>query len=332
MEDIFQILTKLPFIKGKCVLATIIHVEGSAYKKEGSCMLIEEDGQQIGMLSAGCLEEDLTWKAKQVMIDGDAKIFTYDMKEETDMSWGQGAGCNGILHILLEPMNEKLKKCLLQLASHLDDGHSVLHIKQFDHNDQLIATCYLPEKGEPFADDLPYTQKYKEPLKSGLYDSNQYIHLYKPKPRLYVFGAGHDARPFVELAANTGFSVTVCDWRPALCDKRHFPKASKIIIGFPNEIVKEVTFTRNDFVVIMTHHFQRDKELLATITSKDLAFLGILGPQKRTARLLEQDDIPPGISSPIGMEIGAIGAEEIAVSIVAEMIYALRKRATVMVT
>ncbi|MFB7302314.1 XdhC family protein [Heyndrickxia sporothermodurans] len=333
MDDIFQILSKLSLIKGKSVLATIIHVEGSAYKKEGSCMLIADDGSQIGMLSAGCLEEDLRWKAEQVFLDGTARIFTYDMKDETDLAWGQGAGCNGILHILLEPINQLLMENLFMLKTCLDEGDSVLQIKQFDNDFNLVSTSFFSEKGKTFGDKCPYSIEVNDFIQSGLMTienlSPAFIHLFKPKPRLVLFGAGEDAKPLVHIADYTGFNVILCDWRPSLCNKENFPRAQKIIQGFPQEIYEKINLTQQDFVVIMSHHFQRDKEFLSLIKNDKLSFLGILGPKKRTVRLLDGTEIPPWISSPVGMDIGSKGAEEIAISIVAEMIKVLRKRTTV---
>lgn len=330
MEDILEILDQLPFSKKKTVLATIIHVEGSAYKREGSCMLIAEDGTQIGMLSAGCLEEDVSWRAKEVLEKDEATVITYDLRDETDLAWGQGSGCNGILSILLQPVNERINEQLMRIKTLLDEGESILHIKRFSKDFKLISEWYCPTNGEPFGDEaFIWNPPEKFPEKDGLFYTDElnhlYIHIYRPRPRLIVFGAGEDAKPLVNIAAEVGFSVTVCDWRPALCNQMNFPNAKCFEIGFPHELGNKLSFTNNDFVILMTHHFHRDKELLSFLKQKDLNYLGVLGPRKRTARLLEEKEVPDCIFSPVGMNIHARGAEEIAISIVAEMIQILRE-------
>lgn len=332
LDDVLEILPALPLIKEECVLATIIHVEGSAYKREGSCMLITKGGKKIGMLSAGCLEEDLQYQAEDILMEGMPRVLIYDMRDETDLLWGQGAGCNGRLHILLEPLNDKLLTHLMRLRTLLDKGDSVIHIKQFTQDFQLIASSYFPQQHTSFGDPFSLVEKISL-SKSGLYfidnDNPLFIHQYKPKPRLFIFGAGQDAKPLVNIASQIGFSITLCDWRPLLCNQNHFPFANNFIVGFPKEVCDRIAFTKDDFVVVMTHHFQRDKELLALLRNEELSYIGILGPRKRTERLFGNGSIPSCIASPVGLEIGAKGAEEIAISIVAELIQVLRKKVKV---
>jgi len=155
--------------------------------------------------------------------------------------------------------------------------------------------------------------------------SSLFVFRYEPKPRLVLFGAAPDARPLAALAAAAGFSVLVSDWRPALCDQRYFPDADSILVGFPEETIPEITFSPYDFVVVMTHHLKRDQELLRLLSMKRFRYLGILGSKGRTERLLS--DVPIAVKAhyPVGLDIGAEGPEEIAVSIVAELIAVLRK-------
>ena len=281
------------------------------------------------MLSAGCLEEDLKWKAKQVLESGKAQIYTYDMQDETDLSWGQGAGCNGILHIFIEPLTRTLRQNLMKLKAFLDAGISVLHIKQFNGNFEFLRGGYFPQNGEPFGDAFPAFMIEKLFGKSDTRSTDKngqfYSYHYRSRPRLILFGAGPDAKPLVRFAAQTGFSVTVYDHRPALCNRENFPEAEQCITGFPDGADQNLDIVEKDFAVIMTHNFQKDKELLRILMHKKLSYLGILGPCRRTERLLEGKEIPPWISSPAGINIHAKGAEEIAISIIAEMIKVLRK-------
>ena len=314
----------------KSVLATIVHVEGSSYLKEGTSMLFQENGENIGMLSAGCVEADIAERVKELFDTEHVLTVTYNLKEEGDAGWGQGAGCNGILYILLEPVTAGVKQNLLLVKRHLDNRNPVLHIKKLDKNFIQTTSFYVQKTGETFganSDELSFTTDDWNGRKSGIQLSNgsllTYAHLYKPKPRLVIWGAGADAKYLVSLAANTGFSVTLCDWRPALCNKEHFPLAEEIHIGFPEEVDKQLSIQSDDFVVIMTHNFSRDQEILSLLKSKAIKYIGVLGSKKRTLRLLNAD-ISSRIHSPVGLSIGAVGPQEIAVSILAELIQNLR--------
>ncbi|MGP6195198.1 XdhC family protein [Priestia megaterium] len=314
----------------KSVLATIVHVEGSSYLKEGTSMLFQENGENIGMLSAGCVEADIAERVKELFDTEHVLTVTYNLKEEGDAGWGQGAGCNGILYILLEPVTARMKKNLLRVKRHLDNRNPVLHIKKLEKNFTQTTSFYVEKTGETFganSDASSFATDDWNGRKSGIQLSNcsllTYAHLYKPKPRLVIWGAGADAKYLVALAVSTGFFVTLCDWRPALCNKEHFPLAEEIHIGFPEEVDEHLSVQRDDFVVIMTHNFYRDQEILSLLKSKTVKYIGVLGPKKRTLRLLNTD-IPSHIHSPVGLSIGAVGPQEIAVSIVAELIGTLR--------
>ncbi|WP_042347938.1 XdhC family protein [Bacillus massiliigorillae] len=321
MEDIYRILDVIEDPKKK-VLATIIHVEGSAYKKEGSSMLFFEDEKQIGMLSAGCLEIDLAIQAQEVLQKQMVISLQYDMSEETDLAWGQGAGCNGKINILLEPVTEQLHEDLILVKKLLASNKTVSVLKKYESGEYL----FIPMDGEPFGrwsgqiPDIDYS------MKSGVMGAHPiFQHTYQPKPRLIVFGAGPDAIPLVSLAAETGFSVSVYDWREELCQKKNFPVANQLFVGSPADYMKNISFSYNDFVLIMTHHFQHDQKILLSLINKRICYLGVLGPKERTKRLLMQETIPNWIHSPVGKSIGAKGPVEIAISVVAEMIEVWRK-------
>lgn len=321
MEDIYSILD---IIDSPCekVLATIIDVKGSAYKKEGSMMIFLEDGSHIGILSAGCLEADLSYRAAEVLKKGTISAVHYDMSDETDYHWGQGAGCNGTITILLEWVDERLKGDLLKLKKLLQANIPVLAIKKVG---ELGEYLFLPKEGEPFGwwdGEIP---EESVEVRSGMVPEMPiFQHLFQPKPRLIVFGAGADAKPLVSLAAKTGFNVLICDWREEYCRKNDFPEANQFIVGFPSEIREKINFLPLDFVVVISHQFQRDQEILMNLPINKVRYVGVLGPRERTNRLLRRKEIPNEVHSPAGISIGARGPEEIAVSIMAELIKSWR--------
>lgn len=345
MEELHEILKVLQTSSFPAVLATIIRVEGSAYRKEGTCMLLLPDGSEVGVLSAGCLEVDLAARAQAVLASGESRTFVYDMSAEDDLSWGQGAGCNGVIHVLLEPVDAALRGHLLQMQACLAGGLSVLVVKRLTADGAVAGYGFLPEIGPSFGKWDGSTTERLETLRDELWERMKverqngvraipglaeaaYWQLVQPKPRLVLFGAGPDAKPLATFAAQAGFSVTVADWRPAACSVTHFPQADVLVQGLPAELVEQIPFTPRDSVVIMTHNFQRDQELLQLLRRKQIGYLGVLGPRRRTMRLLGEADVPEEVHSPVGLPIGAEGPEEIAVSILAEVIQKRRRFAT----
>ncbi|TSB48314.1 XdhC family protein [Alkalicoccobacillus porphyridii] len=326
MDDFYTILDVLERIDYPATLATIVQVDGSAYKKEGASMVIQHDGERFGILSAGCLEEDLT---ARVLQGETARKLTYDMSEEGDFSYGAGAGCNGTIHVLLERLDEQYVQDLRKVKECLDRGQSVLIVKQITS----VGHLFLLDSGEVLAskpsiatsDITKLAQCFHDPLiLKGINTSDFiepiYVQRVLPKPRLIVFGAGEDARPLVSMAAKIGFEVWVSDWRPALCNNERFPSAKKLVQGFPAELIQLLSINSTDSIVVMSHHFHHDQTFIQRLKQKNIRYLGILGSSKRTARLFHGMGVPDFVCSPAGLSINAQGAEEIAVSIIAQLI------------
>lgn len=334
MEEIHEILNALSLSSEKDVLATIIRVEGSAYRREGTSMLFRNDGTNLGMLSPGCLETDLTYRVPETVEQGISQTIVYNLQDEHDAYWGQGIGCNGSIHVLLEPIDEEHHNHLVTLKKLLEQGNRVTVIKRLDPDERVTDYIFMAGNYQFFGKwqegDSSLIKKQIQHIhqthpKSGVVYStelstNLYIHSFEPKPRLIVFGAGTDAIPLVKLASMVGFSVLVADWREALCTKEPFPDAHQLLVGFPTEVINKLTLTKRDSVLILTHHFKRDQEILQLLMNRELKYLGIIGTRDRTQRLFDGKGIPTKVSSPAGLAIGAEGPEEIAVSIVAELI------------
>ena len=315
MTSVYTVLEALLSCEQRCALAMIIHVEGSAYCKEGTIMLFCEDGTKVGMLSAGCLEEEVSIYAAEVMENQTWSIHQFNTRAEDDLSWGMG--CNGIIHILVEYIDEEYKACLQTLYEYLNKGISVRMIK----NLSLLETAFISENGDKFGNE---EGQFSNRSLDGLHGQWFYQH-FTPKPRLFIFGAGEDAKPLVRFAKEVNFFVTVCDWRESLCNALNFSNADVCMNGFPKEIAPRLLLREEDFVVIMTHHFQRDQQLIELLSEQSVRYIGILGPRHRTMRLLEGKAIPKNVHSPVGLAIGGKGPNEIAISIIAEIVQELRR-------
>ena len=336
MESLYDVLHALPNAQPGSVLATILHVEGSAYLKAGAMMLIRADGQQVGLLSPGCLEADLAARAHEVWAKQQASIVVYDLKAEDDLSWGAGAGCNGVIQVLVEPLDDALKRMMNQVRESLAEGVSVRIWKRLCADGSVAASGGVTEQGRTFGawegrmtgalhKALEEERQDQRQKRSGLHavegmEGVFYVQHMRPQPRLVIIGAGVDARPLAEIAGRCGLWVTVADWREGMCNTACFPSADELVLGRPDELLERLQLTPRDNVVLMTHHFQHDKELLRRLLQQTVQYLGVLGPRVRTSRLLDGAPIPERVRAPVGVAIGAVGAAEIAISILADVI------------
>jgi len=144
--------------------------------------------------------------------------------------------------------------------------------------------------------------------------------MFTKRERLYIFGAGTDIEPLVKIASKLDFIVCLIDPRTARCNKENFPTAEELIIEFPHVYIQQKDLPLNSFVLIMTHNFRWDQTVLKSLIKKTPKYIGILGPKKRTERLLYPELIPDFLHTPVGIDISAEGSEEIAISISAELI------------
>ncbi|MEC0174883.1 XdhC family protein [Paenibacillus favisporus] len=336
MEDIHRILEALQQCGQRSVLATITRVEGSAYRKEGASMLLFENGTQVGVLSTGCLEADIASRVPELLAAGVPHTYTFDLDAADPLSWGEGPGCGGVIQVTAVAVGDSLRRHLLMLKDYLDDQTEVMLILKNSADPLAAGYSFVTSSRHRFGE---WPGAFPEALldwavarmgwRSGMQivpgeAEEVFVHTYFPKPRLTLFGAGPDARPLASFAAAAGFTVTVADWRAALCDRSFFPDAHTLLDGFPEETAGRIRWTPNDYVVIMTHHFRRDRELIRILSGHNLAYVGLLGSKRRTQRLLEGGSLPEHWHAPVGLPIGAEGPEEIAFSIVAELIQVYR--------
>ncbi len=359
MKDFLEVLERIRQLKQKkqpAVLATILRVAGSTYRRPGARMVVEPDGTITGMVSGGCLENDVVAHCEKVLAEGKPRLLHYDTMAEDEAVWGLGSGCNGKIDVLLEPLPldaqrfdylEPLQAVMHQEAagylwtvvevppeSGLEPG---LHIWEAPDG----SLQYDPVSAE-FLDhvvkvrEIPPNHRYANhrfPWKEGMVEV--LVERMAPPPHLFVFGAGKDAEPVVELAAGLGWRVDVLDHRPAYAKAEHFPGAQQVLKVDYRAYLAEHPLPENSIVLIMTHLYLHDKTILEYLVPRPPAYLGVLGPRRRTEQLLNElsragvafhPELSRRLYSPIGLDIGAESPEEIAFSILSEIIAVLRGR------
>lgn len=331
----------------KTALATVVLVEGSAYRRAGARMLITEDGQLTGAISGGCLEGDALRKARLVILQQQPLLVTYDTTDDDDAKLGVGLGCNGIIHILIEPVTSDINNPISLLKNIVSNGQyaalaTVFSIKDRKASQPGTCLCLTEDKLTiSHSGHLQYQVALVSDAGRVLEEQRSEIRLYqadteytafvehiKPVISLVIVGAGNDAIPLTRIAAVLGWNITVIDGRPNYAVKQRFPFAQNIVTAKPADVLSHIKINDRTAIVMMTHNYNYETALLKELLPISLPYIGILGPKKKLERMLaEVEDAGISISEaqlnniygPVGLDIGAEGAEEIALSIMSEI-------------
>jgi xanthine/CO dehydrogenase XdhC/CoxF family maturation factor len=312
------------------VLATLVATAGSTYRKPGARMLILADGTFYGLLSGGCLETDLNIHARNVLESGDARAVEYDMRGPDDILFGIGAGCEGAMRVLLEAAGPGSPAAAALAAAARATGawrptclvavheSSEIALGTYDSADlsgPLLAAseCALAERRSQQLDlNTP-----SGPLRALV----QYL---APPPHLLICGAGPDAQPVVAAALSLGWRVSVVDHRPAYALAHRFPGAH-VSCAPARELNALISLGSCHAAVVMSHHLQSDVTYLRALSEgRTPGYIGLLGPAVRRQRIAEElgstaDRLHARIRGPVGMDIGAVTPDGIALSIVAQI-------------
>ncbi|WP_400247894.1 XdhC family protein [Niallia sp. JL1B1071] len=296
-------------------LATIVKVEGSAYRKEGTMMFISDKGMEKGLLSGGCVEQDLLARI-DMQEHAEPFLMEYDLRSEDDLSWGQGIGCDGNIYIMAEPITVETRLVFQKIQIHLNNGKDVKLVKKFNQSNKHIENRIIVDAENENSNESTFIS-HATSFNSEMVSFTQ---SFEPQPKLILYGAGPDAKPVVHFASKAGFYVILSDWRQAYCKKENIPYAKEYIIGSPKEVMEVINPTENDYVITMTHSFMKDQEIVDYFQTRKTKYLGLLGAKKRSERLLAGKKKADWIRYPVGLPIHSESPEEIAISIVAELI------------
>jgi xanthine dehydrogenase accessory factor len=336
---------KIDFTSRKAALATVVKVRGSSYRSPGARMLITDDGKWIGSISGGCLEGDALRKARQVMIDNKPMTVTYDTREESNQNLGIGLGCNGVIDVLIEPINISEENNPISLFERFISTKEPLTLATIFNatsgvGEKIIARA-TGEIRNYFSnvvlsnvvknDLLELFNTKKSEAKTFTTPDGEaevFMELVQPSVSLIIFGGGFDARPVSQLAKTLGWDVQVTDECVAHIAPLFFPTADKLSLCHRDFIDRDFEITPFTACVLMSHNYDYDRDVLKKLIKTETPYIGILGPRKRFDKMLVefsaqglplQDEDIHRIHSPIGLDIGAETPDEIAVSIIAEI-------------
>ncbi|SEM28526.1 XdhC and CoxI family protein [Chryseobacterium taichungense] len=327
----------------KTALATVVKVEGSSYRQAGARMLVTEDGQLTGAISGGCLEGDALRKALLAIHQKNNKLITYDTSNPDDVEFGVQLGCNGIVHILFEYIDENSSQNPISLLEKTIENRNesvITTLFSLEKRSKQAGTVGLVRNQNTVLSDsssiserelLNFSSEVLEKKQNILtrLSSNEILLQYiPPQTTLIIAGAGNDVKPLVDTASILGWKTVIADGRSTHALKKRFPLADEVLLATPEEIIKAIEIDESTVFVMMTHNYNYDLALLKLIIHKPVQYIGLLGPKTRFNRMmddLKSSGIDIGekelnkLYGPVGIDIGAETSEEIAISVIAEI-------------
>lgn len=339
-KAILKAYKAVDFEKHQAALATVVRVHGSSYRSPGARMLITNDGRWVGSISGGCLEGDALRKARKVMSEGKGMTVTYDTREESNQSLGIGLGCNGVIDVLIEPIDPQDPHNPITLFETFVDTQTPLTMATIFSGPSGIGTRFVVNQlgeiganaSKELANDLlRLFETKRSETKQYQIDGIQvdvFLELIEPGITLILFGGGFDARPVSQLAKSLGWEVQVTDECVAHIAPIFFPEADKLSLCHRDFIDRDFAITPYTACVLMSHNYEYDRDVLKKLAASEAPYIGILGPRKRFDKMLEEFSLAglelsqeqiQRVHSPIGLDIGAEAPDEIALSIIAEI-------------
>ncbi|MDB3913596.1 XdhC family protein [Flavobacteriaceae bacterium] len=317
LKDIIR-SAKIAQSKGiKTVLASVVSLDGSSYRRPGVRMSVQENGKMIGAVSGGCVEKEILRQAQHVFKTNSSILMEYDGRYRL--------GCEGILYILIEPF-------------HLSNTFFDAFEKQCSSRKSFLINSYFSKETSEraqgstcfhFGDQELSVSKLKPEKKLNLFSQT-----IKPGLKLVIIGCEHDAVQLCKYGSATGWEVEIVAPIDELKTIDDFPGAANYY-GIHEKEFSTISIDSQTAVVIMSHSYVRDLKYLSELLGKDVNYIGLLGPSKRREKLLNDliekndlisEDFFDKIYGPAGINIGAETPQEIAISILGEILSVIRNQ------
>ena len=329
----------------KVVVATVVRTKGSTPQKPGAKLLVREDGSGTGTLGGGCVEGDIWFAAKQLMQEGGGTEYReYELNE--DLAAEDGLICGGTMYFLIDPIYSP--DTYLPYAAEIDKAYSgsgavalatVVRSGEKGHS-KIGDKLFVRENGEnegSIGDDEENDQARNKAFALMAHGRNDYvttksgmeyfIEAYTTPPQLVICGGGHVARALASLAKPLEFRLFITDDREEFANDDRFPEADIIISETPEQALPQLPINPNTFIVVATRGHRYDNVALLAAAKTSAKYVGLMGSKRKT--ILIYEDLMRGgleydrlneIRSPIGLDIRARTPEEIAISIMSEIL------------
>ena len=345
MKEVFEEATNQLNEKHPLVIATVVRTKGSTPQKPGAKLLVRNDGSGVGTLGGGCVEGDIWYAAKQLMKNrGSAETIGYELNEE--IAAQDGLVCGGTMFFLVDPIYEKGQEALFldEINSAYLGGEPVALaslVKTTPDIDSKLGGKLLIRSDGSVEGTLGADNLNSEAIKYGIelmaYGNSKYVRSetgaeyfvegYTTPPQIILCGGGHVSRAIYTFAVNLGSNLTVIDDREEFANKTRFPLANVVVAESSAEGFRSIEINKNTFIVIATRGHRYDHVSLEAALNTSASYIGLLGSKRKTI-LIYEELLSKGVSidrikdvrAPIGLDINARTPEEIAISIMAEIL------------
>ena len=325
--DVYEFICRYLDEGKRGILATVVRKTGSAPRDVGAKMFVGEDGTTFGTVGGGRLESDVCDRALEIMKNGRTSLFSASIDdrkiEETDMA------CGGNVEILLEPVTTKYLSLYRKIETLMKEGQKGVVVTKFGKN--VFTKSVLAEDMSVTGDEIH--SGVLDWCRNVLYEKRLVLIggvLAEPLREsfpLYLFGSGHVAQFVSRIAKIADFNITVIDDRDDFANRERFPDADAIIVEKFRDALKGLRFTGNEYLVVVTRSHESDAEVLEEAMKKPTKYVGMIGSKKKVRIILDRlrqkgidDATIRRIHAPIGIPIHAETPQEIAISIVAELV------------
>jgi len=310
-------------------------------------MLIEADGRITGLLSGGCFEQDLREHATAILASGGVRTVAYDMRSDNDLIFGIGAGCEGRMDVLLEPLQTGNRAArAITLATELSRLREPIALTVIHEGAAQQLGTHLWRAAARMSSDERLDSACARAVGAGAAQEFRsqdalgvcaaLIQPVPPLPAILICGAGPDVQPLAAALRALHYPLTITEHRPAYANAANFPGAN-MLLGSAATLASRVDLNNFFAAMVMSHHLASDEDYLRALAASEIDYIGVLGPRRRRDRLLAElgnaaTVIEARLRGPVGLAIGAVTPEGIALAIAAEIHAAAAGRLADLVT
>ena len=332
MAELFDRIDELRRGEGRVAVATLVSTRGTTPRKEGAQMLVGEGGRILGSVTiGGCVDAQVIEESEDVLASRAPRLLELSLGDEE--AWEIGLTCGGTIEVFVEPLATEL---LERVRAHAHAGRRGAIVTRLDGEtgrkllvlddgtvEGSLGDAFLDER---FAGETEATIAAGVSRTLFLEGTRAFVEVFAPPALLLVVGAGHVAMPLTELARILGYRTVVLDGRPRFASRERFPAVDELRVGIPSELVTAYPLVPSTALVLVAHDYKYDLPVLRHALATDVGYIGMLGSARRGAairKLLAEEGVGSAalerIRVPIGLDLGARSAPEIALAILAEI-------------
>jgi xanthine dehydrogenase accessory factor len=342
MDDTLHHLDRLKQTERRVAMATLVSAKGTTPKKEGSKMLVGEHGRVLGSVTiGGCVDARVIAEAEEVLAGAPPRVVSMSLGDED--AWAIGMTCGGDVQLLIEPLDlvrtdDPAVAAYTLVREEVEAGRRAVLVAPLDGSPDRVVVLEsgerrgslgsngLDEAASAVAADV-LQRGISGVLPVGDGGPDAFFEVHRPPLTTIIFGATHVAMPLATIGKELGWRTVIVDARERFATRERFPLADELRIGIPSEIAESMTFDASTAVILVAHDYKFDVPVLQAVLAQRPAYVGLLGSRRRGRAILdllrEQGEDPARLADvhvPIGLDVGAQTAAEIALSIAAEVL------------